>query len=145
MLYSFDIVYSNFNTQLDSCIILHMNAGFDQHGNPVSYFSDDSSSAATNSTDNGTNTSAGTQRSFGSNPDPNSASGSGSGSASSGQLVSTHNATPGSASARDLSTGSGLPQSTSCNFPQTESERSATLSYRPLPKSASDQLGNKWK
>lgn len=140
----FDIAYSTFYTQLDNIVIPCMNPGFDPHGNPVSYFSDDSSSAATNSTDNGTNTSAGTQRSFGSNPDSNSASGSGSGSASSGQLVSTNNVAAGSGSARDLSTGSGLPQSTSCNFPQTESERSATLSYRPLPKSASDQLGKKW-
>ena len=143
MFYSFDIGYSIFNAQLDSSIC-YMNAAFDAHGNPVSYFSDDSSSAGTSSTDNGTNTSAGTQRSFGSNPDPKSASSSGSESASSGQLVSSDNVTPGSGSARDLSTGSGLPQSTSCNFPQTESERSATLSYRPLPKSPSDPLGKKW-
>ena len=143
MLCFFDAANHIYNTQLDD-LILHMNPNYDAHGNPISHFSDDSSSAGTNSTDNGTNTSAGTQRSFGSIPDPNSASGSGSGSASSGQLVSTRNLTPGSGSAKDLSTGSGLPQSTSCNFPQTESEKSATLSYRPLPKSASDQLGKKW-
>jgi hypothetical protein len=36
-----------------------------------------------------------------------------------------------------------LVQSTSANFPLSESEKSATLSYRPLPKSASSDLSKR--
>ena len=114
--------------------------GWDASGNPVSYFSDDSSSAANTSSDRGTDTTADSVHSMGTRSGSASTSDDASASASNSQPAGNNDDAARERAANRIPTGPGLVNSTSANFPQTEAERSATLGNTPLPKSQSDNL-----
>ena len=106
--------------------------GYDANGNPVSWFSDDSSSAANTSTDNANAAQPGNNNANAAQPGNNNANAAqpGNNNANAAQPANRIPAGPGP-----------LVNSTSANFPQTEAQRSATLGYTPLPKSISDNAG----